>query len=382
VVKSISSSDSRKPRFPLWHHKGSGRWCKKRGGKFLYFQKVADDPSGTTSLEEWSDFQNGRAPKQGTNKKGLPLRDLVNEWLTTKESLVASDELALLTFKAYHTLGGFLLETLGKHTPVQDIGPTDFLGLRGRMARKWGPTKLKAQMGIVSSIFKFGRDNALLAEPVLFGSGWKRPSKKVIRKHRASKGPRIFEPADLRKVLDCAETNLRAMILLGANAALGPADIGLLPTKAVDLDFGWLGYARNKTGIMRRIPLWPETVKAIRQVIAERPTPKDREDGSLLFITAKGLAYIANGQTHRISLPMRNALRKAGIEGRTFYDLRRGFQTVSEGARDLVATQAIMGHCADSDDMGSVYRQRISDERLLAVTDHVRHWLFGETKTE
>ena len=28
------------------------------------------------------------------------------------------------------------------------------------------------------------------------------------------------------------------------------------------------------------------------------------------------------------------------------------------------------------DDMASVYRERIGDERLKAVTDHVRKWLF------
>ena len=34
-----------------------------------------------------------------------------------------------------------------------------------------------------------------------------------------------------------------------------------------------------------------------------------------------------------------------------------------------------MGHARD--DMASVYRERISDERLKAVSDHVRKWLFG-----
>jgi hypothetical protein len=35
--------------------------------------------------------------------------------------------------------------------------------------------------------------------------------------------------------------------------------------------------------------------------------------------------------------------------------------------------------------MASVYRERISEERLRAVTDHVRKWLFGgiiDTKQE
>jgi hypothetical protein len=34
-----------------------------------------------------------------------------------------------------------------------------------------------------------------------------------------------------------------------------------------------------------------------------------------------------------------------------------------------------MGHARE--DMASVYRERISDERLRAVVEHVRTWLFG-----
>ena len=58
--------------------------------------------------------------------------------------------------------------------------------------------------------------------------------------------------------------------------------------------------------------------------------------------------------------------------------MRHGFQTIGDEARDPIATRAIMGHAEDSADMGVVYRERISDERLIAVTDHVHKWLFGE----
>jgi integrase len=67
----------------------------------------------------------------------------------------------------------------------------------------------------------------------------------------------------------------------------------------------------------------------------------------------------------------------AKVEGRTFYDFRRTFQTVGEGANDLVAVQAIMGHAAASGDMSAIYRQAVADERLRIVADHVRVWLFG-----
>jgi hypothetical protein len=36
-----------------------------------------------------------------------------------------------------------------------------------------------------------------------------------------------------------------------------------------------------------------------------------------------------------------------------------------------------MGHARD--DMASHYRERISDERLKAVSDHVRQWLHSKT---
>jgi hypothetical protein len=40
----------------------------------------------------------------------------------------------------------------------------------------------------------------------------------------------------------------------------------------------------------------------------------------------------------------------------------------------------IMGHSPHVNDMASVYRQRITDDRLKAVTEHVRKWLFTKPK--
>ena len=59
------------------------------------------------------------------------------------------------------------------------------------------------------------------------------------------------------------------------------------------------------------------------------------------------------------------------------YDLRRGFQTVADGARDPVATSFVMGHAPAAGDMAATYRQTIDDDRLKAVVNVVRTWLFG-----
>jgi hypothetical protein len=39
-----------------------------------------------------------------------------------------------------------------------------------------------------------------------------------------------------------------------------------------------------------------------------------------------------------------------------------------------------MGHIPPVDDMSARYRQKISDDRLHKVVDHVRQWLFSGTK--
>jgi integrase len=190
----------------------------------------------------------------------------------------------------------------------------------------------------------------------------------------------LFEPSEVHALLEHSDTNLKAMLLLGLNAALGPHDLALVPIKAIDLDSGWLDYARHKTGIARRIALWPETVQAIREVSARRREPKDKADGGLLFIHARLRAsYVHKGRTNRVNDQFRKTAKAAGVVGRSFYDLRRTFQTVGEESGDLVAVQSIMGHVAATNDMSAVYRQRVSDERLRAVTDHVRNWLYGST---
>ena len=63
--------------------------------------------------------------------------------------------------------------------------------------------------------------------------------------------------------------------------------------------------------------------------------------------------------------------------GLSFYALRHTFETIGGESRDQVAVDFIMGHAPEDDDMGSHYRERISNERLVAVTNFVRTWLFN-----
>src|SRR5262249_36323072 len=135
---------------------------------------------------------------------------------------------------------------------------------------------------------------------------------------------------------------------------------------------------RPKTGIPRRCPLWPETVAALKEALAQRPEPKNERHVGLVFITKYGQSWTketTSGPLHEEVRKLLNALGINGRQGRNFYTLRHSFRTVADVARDQPAADYIMGH--EVPHMSSVYRERISDARLKSVADHVRAWLFG-----
>jgi integrase len=260
---------------------------------------------------------------------------------------------------------------------VSDVAADDFGRLRAGIAKKWGPTALGNEIQRVRVLFKFGYDAGLIAQPMCYGPGFKRPSKKTMRLHRASKGLRMFEAAQLRRMIDKAGVQLRAMILLGINCGFGNADVGTLPLKALDLKAGWVNFPRPKTGIDRRCPLWPETVKAIQAAISSRPEPKSDDADGLLFVTKYGGSWAKQTVDNPITKETVKLLKELKLHrpGLAFYALRHTFETAAGESRDQVAVNSIMGHADNS--MASLYRERIGDDRLKAVSNHVRKWLFG-----
>jgi hypothetical protein len=62
-----------------------------------------------------------------------------------------------------------------------------------------------------------------------------------------------------------------------------------------------------------------------------------------------------------------------------FYSLRRTFETVAGETLDQPAVDVVMGHTPHANDMSARYRQRVGDERLKAVAEHVRKWMFANT---
>ena len=381
----VSRLEKPRPDFPLFPHDPTNpnrsRWAKKIRGHLHYFGKVLpDDPQGEKALALWLDTKDdllaGRKPRPKVDE-GLTVESLVNAWLHAKRQRVDSGELAIRTWQGYKSLGLLIVESLGRSRAASDIGPDDFQGLRAVFAKRWGPGKLATAVTHTRSIWKWAYQAGLLATQQRFGEDFSKPSAKVQRQARNEKGPRMFSPVEVLAILDAADPTVKAMTLLGINGGIGNTDLAMLPVDALDLDGGWLTLPRCKTAIVRRIPLWNETVEAIRAVLAQRPEPKRGNEG-LLFLAPNGSNYICGRYGTAVSKLFQRTATAAGVTGRTFYDARRTFATVADAAKDPAAVSAIMGHAPKSGDMSAIYRQRVDDARLRAVVDVVRRWLFGQ----
>jgi len=396
--------------FPLTPH-ASGTWQKKIRGKIHYFgrwgrlvngrmERVEGD-GWKEALEQYKaqadDLHAGRTPR--VTGEGLTIADLCNAFLTAKVRQQTANELTARTFMEYRQTTDTLIAAFGKNRRVDDLAADDFGRLRATMAERWGPVRLGNAITRVKTVFKFGLDNGLIEKPVRYGGEFRKPDKAVLRRHRAQNGQKMLEAGQVRALVQRAlvvgeegpklvraDSQLRAMILLGINAGLGNGDCATLPRSALDLKQGWLDYPRPKTGIARRCPLWPETVVAIREAQAERPESQQDGAAGLVFITSRGSAWIhttaTGGRIDNVTIQFGLLLKKLGLHraGLGFYTLRHVFRTVADAARDPVAIDLIMGHTDPS--MGGHYRERIEDGRLQAVVDHVREWLFGETPDE
>jgi integrase len=367
------------PDFPLFAH-AAGVWAKKIRGKLRYFG-TWDDHEGALKkyLEQKDALRAGRAPRP--DPETLTVKGVANAFLNAKAEARDAGELSPRSWLDYRTIMDMLVDGIGKHRAVTSLDPQDFATLKNQLAKKNGPRRMCTVVQVIRCAFKYAYETGLLDRPMRFGPVFKRTSKKTLRLHRAKQGPKLFTADEIRRMLADATLSMRAMILLGINCGFGNADCATLPMVALDLENGWVDYARPKIGIARRCLLWAQTVEAIREVLAERKEPNDKAAAGLVFITKYRTSWSKDNSAGPITQAMRKLLKKLAINGhRNFYTLRHSFRTVADETKDSVACDAIMGH--ETPHMSSVYRETISNARLKAVAEYVRSWLFAQpTKT-
>ena len=316
--------------------------------------------------------------------------------------MLNAGEIEPCTFDEYKSATDILVGIFAKNRRVETIHPTDFQALRQNLAKRFGPTRLGKFIQLIRTIFNYASDYKLISRKLDFGPDFKKPGQKAIRKARNAGGKKLFTAEEIRHTLDGKtiqddngnekrlpgpSIQLRAMILLGINCGFGNMDCADLQESAIDFERGWIDFPRPKTGVERRCPIWPETAEALRSAILVRPVPKKRHDADLVFLTKYGNRWVRRGELdderkvtksdNALAHKFGNLLRDLDINGRYrlgFYALRHTFRTVADATKDFPAARLIMGHSDHSID--AEYRENIDDDRLLAVSEFVRRWLY------
>jgi integrase len=277
---------------------------------------------------------------------------------------------------------------------VDGLEPGDFADFRNHLGKKSLNT-INRYIVNVRAMFNWAKENYVIPDLPRWGTMFKKPSAAELRKHsnqmRAKKGEKIFTPGEISLLLNKADIPMKAMILLGLNGAFGNKDVSELPLRNIDLNAGVLDFPRVKNGIQRRVPLWNETVAAIREYLTVRPIP---EPGclDLLFLSNSGGRLVrekvtVNGgmkkvvRTDFLTVNFNSLRNRAGITGehKGWYTLRHTFNKIGIRTGDAFSVQRISGREVQEFRVLSGYvGGETCDDTLRKVTDYVRDVCLSE----
>lgn len=378
MARNHSTRAARSVELPkFWVHKASGNLAIKRKGRLYYLGKTEDEAAKFyTQYQER--IENGQ-PIVDTSDS-LTVGDICNHFLIAQQKRVDAGDISSRTYLDLSSTAKKVIKTLGRETSVEELRPRDFLRYKEMIAKTRNPIGVGNEVTRVRQIFDWAYSLEYLDRPMRYGPEFKRPKKKTIRRHKRLKGMTMFTPEEVNSLLDEAGLHLRAMIYLAVNCGFKNSDIGEFPLSEFNPKVPWLNWQRPKTEVARRCPLWPETVEALKNSLARRPKPKTARAKKAFFVHRNGDVWCTNNPNDqdKVRTDFVNAMRRLEIwrSGMGFSYLRHSFRTWADAATDQPAADLMMGHADDS--MAAEYRQKISDARLLKVSETVRAILKGE----
>ncbi len=350
VPKKAKRVKPKKPRkdWPLSAHP-CGQWCKNvsvNGKQRTIYLGKWEDPEA--ALQEWLRVKDHILAGTNPPVDVATIADLLDEFLGRKKQSLDLGELTEDSWAEILRVTDKISDHFGPRRPLDNL---DLVGLRGALSKgsngkQVGPVTLKRRLSIARSVFKFGEINTR--------GELKKPPERILRKARTEVGAKWYSAEEVRALLDHAQGDLKAFVLLGIMAGFGPADCCEVPRSAFSGE--WIRFPRPKTGIERVAYRWPELVDDLLPGYGERNWSR---------------FYIAN--------EWRELCKRASVPNHGHYSLRRTLETVmSGGPISQHVIDRIMGHVTEG--MGAVYRQKVSGIR--AASEWLRGWVHGENQLE
>ncbi|MFC1793381.1 tyrosine-type recombinase/integrase [Planctomycetota bacterium] len=369
----ISKRKTRSDKFPLTLHP-TGQYCKKIKGKIRYFG--TDKNKALEKYLAQATYLHGAQsliPKISNGK--MTLKQLCDLYLRYQNSRVLVGD---ITAKHYndqtYSLNRFMV-FLGQGCRIENISTLDLQNYKRKLQSSYPSVdRQNLHIGLMKAMFHWARKNDVL-EGI--------PNIDAISKDRVvHKEKYTFNKKQIRKLLSTADVKMKAMIWLDLNCGFGCTDCSRLKWEDLDFKNSRVELARSKTKIDRNLPLWPETIKALKEI------PRS---GSLVFTTSKDHPWIRttattndNGEPkyiidNRISTKFSRLMKKVGIQapkGTGFYTFRRTAATIAARSGDPFAVQRLLGHVDLT--MATRYVQDVSEQTDRVIENSRKHFIGKE----
>lgn len=364
-VKGIKMSNSndkktrktRSDKFPLTLHK-TGQYCKKIKGKIYYF-----GVDKTLALQRYFDqaryLHSGHTPAIHPEKELFPLGYVSNLYMDHQLSKAKAGEIKYRHISNQKFILKDFVRFCGTNRSVSDLSTIELQNYRKKLIEKYtSPNTVNNAVATIKALFHWAVENEVIDRG---------PNLKAIKKITNIKSERpTFTIEHIKLLLEHADLQMKAMILLGLNCGFGCTDCAELRWENLDMGQYRVIFPRGKTGVSRNLSLWPETVEALQDL------PRR---GELVFYTIRGNPWVRTIQgkdksgnekftkDDAVTKQFSKLLKTAGIrteKGVGFYTLRRTAATLAARSGDPFSVQRLLGH-ADLK-MASVYVQDVSEQ--------------------
>ena len=365
----------RSDKFPLTRHP-TGQYCKKIKGKIRYFG--TDKKKALERYLAQATYLHGsQSLMQKASNGKMPLRQLCDLYLQYQHSRLLAGALTPKHYNDSIDSLGRLMSFLGQSCRIESISTLDLQNYKRKLQSVYSVDRQNLHVSIMKAMFHWARRNDVL-ETI--------PNIDAISKGKiVHQEMYTFNSEQIKKLLSAADVKMQAMIWLGLNCGFGCTDCGKLKWRDLNLKNGRVRLPRNKTGVGRNFPLWPETTKALKEL------PRS---GQLVFYTSQGQPWVTtviktNGDggreytsVNRITPTFSRLMKKVGIhapKGTGFYALRRTAATVAARSGDPFAVQRLLGHVDLT--MATRYVQDVS-EQTDRVIENSRKYVIREEEQD
>lgn len=383
----------------------NGTWAKKIKGKCYYFG--ADEQQAYRQW--WEDkpylLAGKLPPRKAVSAESPTVVELGNVYADHQAKQLAAGEIGSRHARLCRSTIERFIGIVGKSRRIDTLTPLDWSDVKGKLFEPIPRTKpvrgkvfgrtvdrrsnetVAGEVRRIRSFVTWCADAKLIPHPD-WGKLFRPSTNTSAVAYDDDNEFEIFEPAELRAIIDAASVQFRPLLLLAANGGIGQTDIAAMTVSGMDKltadgDGAFLSLPRLKTGNKRRVWLWPETLAAIEEYRTWRAKRKGDKTSPVFFLTATGQPWVrvnGDGQVKdSVGTTFRRLRIDRGLADGTFYDLRRGFQTVAGETLDFLAVKFVMGHLKPkkSRDMSERYTRKVGDDRVRRVCEHVHDWLYG-----